>query len=212
MDDQNWMPKPGPEHALLKKHVGVWDVDCTYFMGPDQPPMKTRAKETVEMLGEFFTVGRFVANMMGAPFSGIVQMGYDTARRKWVASWIDTMTPYYFLFEGEFDASGKVMTMSGLGGDVMTGGMIRYRTTEEALESGQRRFEMFRETPDGEAKMFSYIYTRAKAASAPRAAKAATKSAGRPKKAAAKAKSAAKKSKGAKKPAKKKAGGAKKKK
>jgi len=173
MDDQSWMPKPGPEHARLKHHVGVWDVDCTYFTGPDQPPMKTKAKETVEMLGEFFTVGRFVANMMGMPFSGIVQVGYDTARRKWVASWIDTMTPYYFLFEGDYDASGKVLTMSGHGGDVTTGGMIRYRTTEEVLESGQRRFEMFRETPDGEAKMFSYIYTRAKAASAPRAAKAA---------------------------------------
>ncbi|MFN0152439.1 MAG: DUF1579 domain-containing protein [bacterium] len=211
MDDQSWLPKPGPEHALLKQNVGVWDVECTYFMGPDQPPMTVKAKETVEMLGQFWTIGRFVSTMMGMPFAGVVQMGYDTARRKWVGSWIDTMAPFYFLFEGDYDASGKVLTMSGLGGDMMSGQMIRYRTTEETLASGQRRFEMFRDTPDGESKMFSYIYTLTKAARpAKKSAASAKKS--KPASKPGKKPKAAKKPKSAKKPAKKKSGSAKKKK
>jgi hypothetical protein len=181
------MPKPGPEHAKLKAVAGTWDVECTYFMAPDQPPMQTKARETVTMLGEFWSIGRFESNMMGMPFIGVATVGYDPARGKWVASWVDTFTPNFFAFEGDYDAAGRVLEMSGPGGDMMGGGMINYRTTEEMLDADTRKFEMFRETPGGGwAKIFSYVYRRAK--SAPKPAKASSSGTSRSAKPKAKAK------------------------
>jgi hypothetical protein len=43
------MPQPTDEHRRLEEHCGVWDVDCTFYMDPSQPPMKMQGKETFEM-------------------------------------------------------------------------------------------------------------------------------------------------------------------
>jgi hypothetical protein len=160
--EQTPMPRPGPEHARLGEHVGEWDVDCTFFMGPDQPPMPVKAKETVEMFGAFFTTGRFRAEMFGSPFEGRATLGYDPVAGRYVSTWCDTMTPFLYTFTGGFDASGKVLAMSGDGVDCSTGGPATYRTTEEHRPDGSRVFEMFM-TPRGgsEMKLFTHVYTRA---------------------------------------------------
>ncbi len=56
------MPQPTAEHKKLTEHVGNWEVDCTFFMDPSQPPMKTKAKETVKMFGNFFTTSHATAS------------------------------------------------------------------------------------------------------------------------------------------------------
>ena len=44
--------------------------------------------------------------------------------------------------------------------DCMSNQMTNYRTTEEQLGPNERKFEMFMDTPDGEVKMFTHVYTR----------------------------------------------------
>jgi hypothetical protein len=155
------MPQPTKEHKRLEEHCGVWNVDCTFFMGPDQPPMKVQAKETVEMFGGFWTTSLFEAEMFGAPFKGRATLGYDPGQGQYVSTWCDTMSPQLFVFTGQF--SGKMLEMSGRGNDCMTGGMADYRTTEVHGKDGARTFEMFMK-PDGapeEMKLFTHVYTRA---------------------------------------------------
>lgn len=155
------MPQPTAEHERLKEHCGEWEVDCTFYMDPSQPPMKVQGKDTVEMFGSFWTLSHFRAEMFGAPFEGRATLGYDPALGKYVSTWCDTMTPSLYRFTGQLDASGKVLEMSGEGVDCMSGGMTTYRTTEEYKSPDERVMEMFMNMQDGqEVKLFTHVYSR----------------------------------------------------
>ena len=155
-------PQPTTEHHQLAEHAGEWNVDCTFYMDPSQPPMEVRAKETIEMFGPFWTTSVFEADMFGAPFKGQATLGYEPHTGKYVSTWIDTMSPCYFQFTGQFDASGKVLEMSGRAKSIMSDDEASYRTTEEHVSPDERVFEMFTTLPDGtEIKMFRHVYKRA---------------------------------------------------
>jgi hypothetical protein len=36
------LPKPGPEHQLLKMEEGTWDATVEVIPGPDAPPMTSK--------------------------------------------------------------------------------------------------------------------------------------------------------------------------
>ena len=161
-EDCGTPPGPGPEHQTLKEAVGTWNVDCTFYMDPSQPPMVCEAKETIEMLGEFFTVSLFEADFGGMDFKGRATLGFDPERKKFTGTWIDSMSPHMFPYEGDYDAATKTLEMSGQGYMCQFGGNTPYRMTEKALDGGGREFEMFA-TPAGmpEIKLFTYVYSRA---------------------------------------------------
>ena len=156
-------PQPTAEHELLTTHAGVWDVDCTFYMDPSQPPMQVKARETVEMFGPFWTSSVFECEMFGAPYKGHCTVGYDPQSQRYVSTWIDTMSPTFFHFTGAFDAAGRVLEMSGRAYDCMFKRETDYRTREEHVGRDERIFEMFMRLPDGkEVKMFTHHYRRAK--------------------------------------------------
>ena len=156
------MPTPGAEHNDLLSAVGKWNVACTYYMDPSQPPMQTQAVETIEPCGGFWTVSRFESDFGGMPFLGRCTMGYDPRAGKWIATWVDSMMPHMYVMEGNYDDAGKVLTMNSEGPAPGSGETTNYRSTWEKLDDGNRRFEMFVTLPEvGEVKMFTHIYTRA---------------------------------------------------
>lgn len=156
------MPQPTAEHARLAEHAGNWNVACTFYMDPSQPPMQVEACEKVEMFGAFWVTSTFEADMFGAPFKGRATLGYEPHAGEYVSTWIDTMSPAHFHLRGKFDAAGKVLEMRGRAFSVMTGGVADYRTTEEHVSRDERVFEMFTTLADGtEIKMFTHRYTRA---------------------------------------------------
>jgi len=156
-------PQPTAEHQRLAEHVGVWNVDCTFYMDPSQPPMETKGKDTVTMFGPFWTEAVFESEMFGAPFKGRATLGYDPEAKHYVSTWIDSMSPTFFHFTGNYDASGKVLEMRGEAYDCMMKRLTRYRTREENRSRNERVFEMFMTMPDGsEVQMFTHHYRRAK--------------------------------------------------
>lgn len=157
------MPQPTAEHSRIAESVGVWNVECEFNMAPGQPPMRVDARETVQALGPFWTVSRFESDMFGSPYVGSATVGFDPARGKYVSTWIDSMAPAMYSFEGTVDAGGKLLEMHGEGPDCMGGGIAKYRTTERRVSRDERVFEMFMTSPGApEMKLFRHIYRRAK--------------------------------------------------
>ena len=39
------MPKPGPEHEILKMDAGTWDASVEFIAEPGAPPMKSKGVE-----------------------------------------------------------------------------------------------------------------------------------------------------------------------
>ena len=156
-------PQPTAEHERLADHAGTWTVDCEFYMDPSQPPMQVQGKDVAQMFGPFWLQSNFECEMFGAPFRGNCLMGFDPDKQEYVSTWVDTMSPAFFLLKGRYDASGKVLEMTGRGMDCMTKAETDYRTREEVVGKDERVFEMFMKTADGsEVKMFTHHYRRAK--------------------------------------------------
>ena len=154
------MPQPTAEHKQLAEHAGTWKVHCKFYMEPGQPPMETDAKETVEMVGPFWTVSKFESSMMGAPFVGRATVGYEPHNKRWISTWVDAFTPAMYVLAGSI--KGDTLTMTGEAWSCMTNSVLKHRTTEKRISKNERLFEMFCTMPDGkEIKIMSNHYRRA---------------------------------------------------
>lgn len=162
MSDDFQLPTPSDEHKLLQESVGKWNVKCTYYMDPSQPPMECDATETIESVGPFYTASRFESRFGEMPFLGSATLGYDPHKEKWVGTWISNMGPEFYYFEGDYDADAKRLEMKGEGMFPHFGCICPFRSVQDWNDDGMHKFEFFVQIPNGpEMKTFTYLYSRA---------------------------------------------------
>lgn len=137
------MPTPTPEHARLLKAVGEWEGTLT-MSAPGAPTEGTPCRESVTGVGEFWTVSNFTCELMGMPFVGSGSMGYDTERKLFVGTWIDSMTTRLTTMEGKLDPAKKALVMTYEGPDPMTGKLVPHRieTVHESADAYTSTFFM----------------------------------------------------------------------
>ena len=135
-------PKPGPEHARLAKDEGVWDATVEMMFGPPGSPATTaKGTETNRMLGGLWLVSDFESEMGGQPFHGRGVLGFDPARKRYVGTWVDSMTTSLATLEGSYDA--KTRTLAGVMETNEKGKKVRTRQTTEWRDDGSRVFSMY---------------------------------------------------------------------
>src|SRR2546426_378593 len=119
------MAKPGEKHKLLANGVGTWDYHVKAWMSPDPNAAPTESSGTAVtravLDGRFFIsehTGKFQmpgpdGKMMEMDFKGMGTEGYDNAKKKFVATWIDNMGTGILGLEGTYDAATKTLTYRG---------------------------------------------------------------------------------------------------
>jgi hypothetical protein len=139
-------PKPQKEHQWLQQLAGNWEYDAEMIMEPGQPPMKATGTETGRMIGGFWAMMENKGEFMGTPFTGIMTLGYDPEKKKYVGSWIDNMTSYMWHYQGTLDSSGKVLTLDTEGPCPQEGGrIVRFKEVVEMKGPNQKVFTSARE-------------------------------------------------------------------
>jgi hypothetical protein len=147
--------KPGPEHQTLKNLAGTWDATVE-MMQPGVPASK--GVETNKLLADgLWVVSDFKSQMGEKPFEGHGVWGYDPVKKKYVGTWVDSMTASLTLSEGTFDAATKTATdiMEGPGPD---GKPMKIKATTVWKDNDTRVFTMFM----GEQPSMRITYTRRK--------------------------------------------------
>lgn len=142
------MPKPGPEHAVLTQDVGTWDATVEMAMAPGQPPSVSKGVETNTLLGELWLIQDFKSEMMGQPFAGHGVAGYDPQKKKYVSTWVDSMSTWLAVSDNTWDPATKTMT-GWMEGPDMTGKMIKMRAVMEHKDADTRHFAIWSPGPDG---------------------------------------------------------------
>ena len=56
--------------------------------------------------------------------TGIQTIGYDEGNKKYVGTWVDSMTAFMWQYVGNVDPSGKVLTLNADGPNFMDGGKL----------------------------------------------------------------------------------------
>ncbi len=154
------MPQPTAEHQRIQAMVGKWNVKCTFYMDPTQPPMVCDAVEIYEAAGPFFVISKYDTMFCGAPFTGRCTLGYDPHQKKWVSTWIDSMSPVLFHMTGT--EKGDTITLTCQAWSCMTNAMAQHRSTTKRISANESIMEMFQTMPNGaEVKMMTMHYKRA---------------------------------------------------
>ena len=155
--------RPRPEHALLKELAGKWTATFEMTM-PGAPPMKSRASEVNEMLGELWIVSRYEdRGMMGGAFLGAQIFGYDPDEKKYVGAWADSQSANLSVQKGTYDEATRTLTLVGTSKDPMTGADSTVRRVVTWTDDDHRTQQMYVPGPGAkEMEMFTIEYERVK--------------------------------------------------
>ncbi|HVL13208.1 MAG TPA: DUF1579 domain-containing protein [Gemmata sp.] len=147
-------PKPGPEHEVLKKMEGNWDLTMK-FAG-----MESKGTVTYKMeLGGLWLVGNLEGDLGGIKFSGKGMDTYDASKKKYVGIWVDSMSTSPMMLEGSYDKAKKTLTMAG-DGPGMDGKPTKHTAVTEMPDDDTINFSMF--TGDAKEPAFTIVYKRKK--------------------------------------------------
>ena len=155
---------PGDAHKLLDGMVGTFDAKVTSSMDPSKPPeVSNGTSENSWVMGNRYVMQKFTGSFMGMPFQGVGYTGYDNIKKKYVGTWMDTMTTSMMISDGKADADGKSITFSSTMDDPMTGKTSPVKEKVTVVDADHHMLEMWGAGPDGKMfKMMEINYTRKK--------------------------------------------------
>jgi len=155
------MLKPQKEHEWLQQIVGEWDTEGELVGEPGRPPTKTKGGESSRLIGGFWVLSEHQGDFFGTPFTGILTLGYSPEKKKYVATWIDSITSHLWSYQGSIDAAGKLLTLD-TEGPGQEGKPAKYRETLEVKDKDHKNYSSSIEK-DGKYVTFLTIkYTRKK--------------------------------------------------
>jgi hypothetical protein len=151
------LPKPGPEHEMLKQLEGTWDA--TVKAGPEE----SKGKMTYKMaLGGFWLFSHFEGQFGGMKFEGRGMDTYDTGKKKFISVWADSMAPWLLTQEGDYDKESKTLSLAGEGRG-MDGKPAKYKSALKMIDADTLEFTLTGPGPDGkEGVMMTISYKRKK--------------------------------------------------
>jgi hypothetical protein len=155
---------PGDAHKKLNPMAGTFTADVKMWMQPGAPPSGgTGVAENRWALDGRFLQQNFTGTFMGMPFTGVGYTGYDNIRKKYIGTWMDTMTTSMMISTGTANADGKSYTFTSSMDDPMTGKSSPVKETVTVVDDDHHTLEMWGAGPDGKMfKMMEIAYTRKK--------------------------------------------------
>jgi hypothetical protein len=128
-------PKPGSskEHEWLQQLVGEWTYESEGIVDPSQPPVKSQGTQSARSLGGLWLVAESNGKAPnGAPMTGILTIGYEPEKKKYVGTWICSCMSQLWTYEGSLDETGKILTLEAEGPNPSTAGKkTKYRDVYE---------------------------------------------------------------------------------
>jgi len=125
--------EPQNEHHWLQKLVGEWTYETEVTMKPGTSPEKSTGIESVRSLGGLWILAEGQGEMPGCgAATTMMTLGYDPQKKRYVGTWIGSMMTHLWVYDGELDASEKVLTLNAEGPAMSDEGkMAKYKDAIE---------------------------------------------------------------------------------
>ena len=122
-----------PQHRWLERMAGEWTFEMEAEGAPGDPPIRDSGRESVRSLdGVWMLCEAGGSAPVGESATSLMTLGYDPAAGRFRGTFISSMMTHLWVYEGELDAEGAVLTLETEGpsytGDA---GMAKYRDTIE---------------------------------------------------------------------------------
>ena len=132
--------EPQQEHHWLQKLVGEWTFETEATMEPGKPPEKFKGAESVRSIGSLWMVCDAGGEMPGGgTATTMMTLGYDPARKRFVGTFIGSMMTHMWIYDGELDEPGKILTLDAEGPSFAGDGkMLKYQDIIEFINDDHR--------------------------------------------------------------------------
>ena len=158
--------EPQDQHRWLQQLVGEWAYEHEATMGPDQPVQKFTGTEIVRPLGDLWVVCEGRSEMPGGGEAHMrMTLGYDPGKGRFVGTWVGSMMTYLWVYDGELDAAGKVLTLNAEGpnfADPSSKALVKYQDVIGIVSHDHRTLTSRTLGPDGTWHEFMTAHYRRK--------------------------------------------------
>lgn len=154
--------EPQKEHQWLQQLVGEWTSEAECSMSPGQPSTKSYGTERVRMVGGLWMVGEGQGEMPGGGTATMIMtLGYDPQKKRYLGTWIGSMMTHMWHYDGEMDASDRILTPSAEGPSMAGDGtMAKYQDIIEIKSKDHRTLSSRVLGPDGTWNHFMTAHYR----------------------------------------------------
>ncbi len=154
--------KPQKEHEWLNKLVGEWETEAEMFMGPDQPPMKSKGTQSITNFGGLFAFGEGTGDMPnGKKIEYKIAIGYDVSFKEYRMVRIANMSSHIWNGHGQLSADGKTLTLDCVGPNMVKDGeTANYRDVIEIIDDNNRTLKSYGQDENGNWQQFMINHHR----------------------------------------------------
>ena len=115
------------------------------------------------MVGGFWVVTENKGTLFDTPFTGIMTLGFDGQKKKYVGTWFDSMHSHFEHYEGTVDAAGKTLVLLTEGPNPgASGKLCKYKNVIEIKSKDHKVLTSSMQGEDGKWVAFLTINYRRK--------------------------------------------------
>ena len=130
------------------------------LVAPDHPPVKCTGTESTKVLGGLWALAEMKGDFMGTPVAGLLTIGYDTQKKKFVGTFVSSMHDSIIKYEGTCD--GQVLTLETEGPNPATGKIVKMRDVIEIKDKDHKVLTSLIQGDDGKWITFMTMKARRK--------------------------------------------------
>ncbi|MDY0884495.1 DUF1579 domain-containing protein [Dongia soli] len=138
--------EPQKEHRWLDRFIGDWSFEAQALVKPGagivpgQSAETFRGKEHVRSLGGLWIVAEGEGEMPGGGMATtLMTLGYDSANRRYIGTWIGSMMSYLWVYDGKLDTAERMLTLDSVGPSFRTENKLaKYQDITEFRDDGVR--------------------------------------------------------------------------
>lgn len=126
------------EHGWLHRLLGDWQYEMT-CTAPDGTALHAAGRERVRALGGFWVVAEAEGEMPGGVQGRcLLSLGFDPDSARFRGSWVGSMTPVMFAYDGTLSEDGRTLTLDSEGPSMTGEGRASYRDAVTMNDDGER--------------------------------------------------------------------------
>jgi hypothetical protein len=153
---------PTKEHQWLGRLIGTWtwthDVPAT----SETRVTHLEGTETYRAIGPLWVQGEAVGPMPDGGMSvSLTTLGWDPQKGRYVGTWVGSPMPSLWVYDGELDTSGRVLSLYSTGPAMDgSGGLVPYKDVIQFVDDNTRTLTGHARATNGEWERFMTVEYR----------------------------------------------------
>lgn len=150
-------------HEWLNQLAGEWVTESELVMEVGKPPVKAKGTESARSLGGLWILSESTVEFLGNKMIAVTTFGYDREKKRYVGTFIASMSDYLWKYDGTLDKNGTTLVFEAEGPNPMKPGkLFKFRDEYEIKGKDHKVLRGSIQMEDGKWMTFATTHYRRK--------------------------------------------------